>query len=93
MSYQILNKEVKKVIIVAIEIWNTKNKQVRHEIIWIRGKKLFFENFKNFSMMTKFSILSMPVLSPKHNVKFSWNFSATSHGKEPIDGTGATRKQ
>ena len=42
MSYQVLNKDVNKVIIVAMETWNTKNKQVRHEIIWIRGKIFIF---------------------------------------------------
>ena len=35
---------------------------------------------------------SMPMLSAKHNVKLSWNFSATSHGKGPFDGVGATLK-
>ena len=51
MSYQVLNKDANKIIIVAMETWNTKNKQVRHEIIWIRGKN-FLQNFKNFGMMT-----------------------------------------
>ena len=29
----------------------------------------------------------------KQNVKLSWNFSATSPGKGPVDGVGATLKR
>ena len=36
---------------------------------------------------------SMNMLSKKHNVKLSWNFSATSHSKGPVDGVGATLKR
>ena len=43
--------------------------------------------FKN-----QYVIASMPMLSAKHDVKLSWNFSAKSHGKGPIDGVGATLK-
>ena len=32
-------------------------------------------------------------LSRKHNVRMIWNFSATSHGKGPVDGLGATVKR
>ena len=35
----------------------------------------------------------MKTLSKKHNVKLSWNFSATSQGKDPVDGVGATLKR
>ena len=30
------------------------------------------------------------MISNKYDVKFTWNFTATSHGKGPIDGVGAT---
>ena len=33
------------------------------------------------------------MLSAKHNVKLSWNFSVTSHGQGPIDGVGVTLKR
>ena len=36
---------------------------------------------------------SVNMLSKKYNVKLSWNFSATSHGKGPVDGAGATLKR
>lgn len=36
---------------------------------------------------------ALDMLSLKHNVKLAWNFSATSHGKGPVDGIGATVKR
>ena len=35
----------------------------------------------------------MNMLSKKYNVKLSWYFSATSHGKGPVDGFTATLKR
>ena len=36
---------------------------------------------------------SIKMFSKKQNVKLSWNFSATSPGKGPVDGVGATLKR
>ena len=33
------------------------------------------------------------MLSEIYNIKITWNFSAISHGKGPVDGVGATMKQ
>ena len=59
--------------------------EVKHIEIWTDGPA---SQFKNQYVMT-----SVPMLSVKHNVNLSWNFSATSHVKGPIDGVGATLKQ
>ena len=58
--------------------------EVKHIKIWTDGPASQFKN--------QYVITSMPMLSAKHNVKLSWNFSATSHGKGPFDGVGATLK-
>ena len=44
-------------------------------------------------LKNQYVMASMPMLPAKHNGKLSWNFSATSHGKEPIDGVGVTLKR
>ena len=36
---------------------------------------------------------AMYMFSKKHDVKLTWNFSTTSHGKGPVDGVGATLKR
>ena len=36
---------------------------------------------------------SMNMFSKNHNVKLSWNFSAMSPSKGPVDGVGATLKR
>ena len=36
---------------------------------------------------------SMNMLSKKHNLSLTWNFSATSHGKGPVDGVSTTLKR
>ena len=58
--------------------------EVKHIKIWTDGPPSQFNGY---------AMASMPMLSAKHNVKLSWNFSATSHGKGPIDGVGATLKR
>ena len=44
-------------------------------------------------LKNQYVMASMPMLPAKHNGKLSWNFSATSHGKERIDGVGVTLKR
>ena len=56
----------------------------KHIKIWTDGPASHFKN--------QYVMASMPMLSAKHHVKLSWNFSATSHDKGPIDGVGATLK-
>ena len=36
---------------------------------------------------------SLDKSSRKHKVQMTWNFIATSHGKGPVDGVGATVKR
>ena len=36
---------------------------------------------------------SLDKLSRKHKIHMIWNFSATTHGKSPVDGVGATVKR
>ena len=36
---------------------------------------------------------SLDKSSRKHKVQMTWNFIATSHGKRPVDGVGATVKR
>ena len=55
--------------------------EVKHIKIWIDWPVSLFKN--------QYVMASMPT---KHNVKLPWNFSATNHGKRPIDGVGATLK-
>ena len=55
--------------------------EVKHIKIWIDWPVSQFKN--------QYVMASMPT---KHNVKLPWKFSATSHGKGPIDGVGATLK-
>ena len=38
---------------------------------------------------TKYTLAAIAVLENKHDVKITWNFLATSHGKGPVDGIGA----
>ena len=45
MSCQVLTKDVNKVIIVAMETWNTKKKLGQTWNIWIRGKILILAKF------------------------------------------------
>ena len=47
---------------------------------WTDGPASFFKN--------QYVLATMPMLSAKHNVKLC----ATSHGKGPTDGVGATLK-
>lgn len=53
--------------------------------VWSDGPA---SQFKNQYVMS-----SLPHLESKHNVTIKWNFFATSHGKGPVDGIGATVKR
>ena len=55
--------------------------EVKHIKIWTDGPASQFK--------TQYVMTLIPMLSAKHNAKLSWNFSATSHDKGPIDGVGA----
>ena len=53
--------------------------------IWMDGPSSQFKN--------KFVMEGMKMLSKKYGVKLEWNFSATSHGKGPVDGIGGCLKR
>ena len=69
----------------TVQILSNTPDEVKHIKIWADGPASQFKN--------QYVITSMPILSAKHNVNLSWNFSATSHGKGSIDGVGATLKR
>ena len=66
------------------QILSNTTHEGKHIKIWTDGPASHFKN--------QYVMASMPMLSAKHNVKLSWNFSATSHGKGPFDGVDATLK-
>ena len=66
------------------KLLDEKPSDVTHVKIWTDGPPSQFKN--------QFAMASMN-MSKKHNVKLSWNFSATSHGKGPVNGVGATLKR
>ena len=48
---------------------------------------------KNSQFKNKYVMGAIEMLSEMRNIKIIWNFSATSHGKGPVDGVGATLKR
>ncbi len=58
--------------------------QVDEEIIWSDGPTTEFKN--------KFTMKLLHQLSSQFQKQFSWKFSATSHGKGVVDGTGGRAK-
>ena len=73
------------IVVFTNKLLELKPEWVKHVKIWTDGPKSQFKN--------KYVMYSMQMLSDKHNVQISWNFSATSHGKGPVDGIGATLKR
>lgn len=57
-------------------------KEVR---IWSDGPASQFKN--------RFIANSLPIMEKRHNLKITWNFFATSHGKGPVDGIGGALKR
>lgn len=53
--------------------------------IWTDGPSSQFKN--------RYVIGSMKMLSERHGIRLFWNFSATSHGKGPVDGIGGSLKR
>ena len=57
---------------------------VTQEIVWSDGPTSEFKN--------RYTRKLLETLSEKYNNKFVWKFSATSHGKEVVDGIGGNVK-
>ena len=53
--------------------------------IWTDGPASQFKN--------RFVMEAMRMLSERNGIQISWNFSATSHGKGPVDGIGGCLKR
>lgn len=53
--------------------------------IWSDGPSSQFKN--------KFVAATIPALQKHHNMKITWNYFATSHGKGPVDGIGGSVKR
>ena len=53
--------------------------------IWTDGPASQFKN--------RFVMEAMRMLSERYGIQISWNFSATSHGKGPVDGIGGCLKR
>ena len=72
------------VVVYLSEILKYKPENVRFLRVWTDGPNSQFEN--------KYAMDPKEMLSEMYNIKIIWNFSATSHGKGPVDGVGATLK-
>ena len=57
--------------------------------IWTIHSKLTFSQFKN-KFIFRYIGHKLPQLFPHYHVR--WNYSATSYGKEAVDGLGGTIK-
>eukprot|EP00112_Aurelia_sp_Birch-Aquarium-sp1_P023526 Seg7039.2 transcript_id=Seg7039.2/GoldUCD/mRNA.D3Y31 product="hypothetical protein" protein_id=Seg7039.2/GoldUCD/D3Y31 len=73
------------VVIFLDEILQNFPSEIEELRIWTDGPTSQFKN--------KFVMEGMKTLSIKHNIPLSWNFSATSHGKGPVDGIGGCLKR
>ena len=72
------------VVVYLSEILKYKPENVHFLAVWTDGPNSQFEN--------KYVMDPKEMLSEMYNIKTIWNFSATSHGKGPVDGVGATLK-
>ena len=59
--------------------------EVKEIRIWTDGPASQFKN--------KFVMEAVRVVSDRYGIQLSWNFSATSHGKGPVDGIGGCLKR
>ena len=73
------------VVIFLDEIMQNFPPEIEDLRIWTDGPTSQFKN--------KFVMAGMKMLSIKHDIPLSWNFSATSHGKGPVDGIGGCLKR
>ena len=67
------------------EILSSKPEGVDEVRVWTDGPASQFKN--------EFVMAAMKLLSERCGVKLIWNFSATSHGKGPVDGIGTALKR
>ena len=70
------------VVVYLLETLKYKPENVRFLKVWTDGSNSPFKN--------QYVMGAIEMLSEMCNIKIIWNFSATSHGKGPIDGVGAT---
>jgi hypothetical protein len=73
------------VMVFLDEILKNLPSTVKEVRIWTDGPSSQFKN--------KFVMEGMRMLSKKYGVNLEWNFSATSHGKGPVDGIGGCLKR
>ena len=73
------------VIVFMDELLSKTPKEAGKVKIWSDGPNSQFKN--------RFVMRTLKFLSKKHTITIQWNFSATSHGKGPVDGVGATVKR
>ena len=69
-------------MVYPLETLKYKPENARFLKVWTDGPNSPFKN--------KYVMGAIEMLSEMCNIKIIWNFSATSHGKGPIDGVGAT---
>ena len=67
------------------QLFSLKNPDINTIKVWSDGRNSQFRN--------KYVMGSLDLLSKKHNIDIIWDFSATSHGKGPVDSAGATVKR
>lgn len=73
------------VVVFLDEILGTFPSDIEEMYIWTDGPSSQFKN--------RYIMEAMKMISQKHEVSICWNFSATSHGKGPVDGIGGCIKR
>ena len=73
------------IVVFMDELFSKKPADATTVKVWSDGPSNQFKN--------KYVMGSLDKLSRKHKVHMIWNFSATSHGKGPVDRVGATVKR
>ena len=73
------------IVVFMGQLFSLKNADINTIKVWSDRPNSQFKN--------KYVLGSLDLLSKKHDIDMIWNFSATSHGKGPVDGVGATVKR
>ena len=80
-----LKQDKTQIVVFMDQLFSLKNPDINTIKVWSDGH---IGQFKN-----KYVMGSLHLLSKKHDIDIIWEFSATSHGKGPVDGAGATVKR
>ena len=78
-------KHDKKAVIVLLDELLSKIEHADVLKVWSDGPNSQFKN--------RYVMEALKLLCVRHNIDIKWNFSATSHGKGPVDGVGTAVKR